>query len=234
MMPNFTCSWNDATANRTTVADWSNCNGTDPNNGGGNTYDATIATGDPTLTTAITIGSVTITSPGAWTLSGSSASAVLTGTLANSGDLELHKKVSLRTGGNLTNSGALNLDTVHLEGGSSLATGGTLNNSTTIDVGLGDHSLTANSTVSAAALGQVGTINLDGVIGGAQAALKIATGPVTITSADDVGLHDNALFSLASGNLTNSGALNLDTGHPMAAAASTSAPAITVLPPTPR
>ena len=65
MMPNFTCSWNDATANRTTVADWSNCNGTDPNNGGGNTYDATIATGDPPTTTAITIGSVTITSPGA-------------------------------------------------------------------------------------------------------------------------------------------------------------------------
>jgi hypothetical protein len=54
-------------------------------------------------------------------------------------------------------------------------------------------------------VGQVGAINLDGVIGGAQAALKIATGPVTITSADDVGLHDNALFSLASGNLTNSG-----------------------------
>jgi hypothetical protein len=60
---NFTCSWNDATANWTTVADWSNCNGTDPNNGGGNTYDATISTGDPTLTTAITIRSVTITGP---------------------------------------------------------------------------------------------------------------------------------------------------------------------------
>ena len=96
---NFTCSWDDATAN------WSNCNGTDPNDGGGNSYCATIATGDPTLTTAITIGSVTITSPGAWTLSGSSASAVLTGTLANSGDPELHKNVSLSTGGNLTNSG---------------------------------------------------------------------------------------------------------------------------------
>ena len=92
---------------------------TDPNNGGGNTYDATTATGDPTLTTAIMIGSVTITSPGAWTLSGSSASAVLTGTLANSGDLELHKNVSLSAGGNLTNSGALNLDNGHLEGGSS-------------------------------------------------------------------------------------------------------------------
>jgi hypothetical protein len=138
---NFTCSWNDATANWTTVADWSNCNGTDPNNGGGNTCDATIGTGDPTLTTAITIGSVTITSPGAWTLSGSSASAVLTGTLANSGDLELHKNVSLSTGGNLTNSGALNLDTGHLNGSSSLMVAGTLTNNTTLDLGPGDHSL---------------------------------------------------------------------------------------------
>ena len=60
---NFTFSWNDATANWTTVADWSNCNGTDPNNVGGNTYDVTITTGDPTLTTAVTIGSVTINSP---------------------------------------------------------------------------------------------------------------------------------------------------------------------------
>src|SRR6516165_8278592 len=63
---NFTCSWNDATANWTTVADWSNCNGAFPNNGGGNTFDATIAQGNPTLTTTITIGSVTITSPGVW------------------------------------------------------------------------------------------------------------------------------------------------------------------------
>ena len=72
---NFTCSWNDATANWTTVADWSNCNGTFPNNSAGNTFDATIAQGNPTLTTTITIGSVTITSPGAWTLTGASAAA---------------------------------------------------------------------------------------------------------------------------------------------------------------
>lgn len=179
---NFTCSWNYATANWTTAADWSNCNGTDPNNSGGNTYDVIISTGDPTLTTSITSGSVTINSPGAWSLSGSGANATLTGTLTTSGDLELHQSVFLSTGGGLSNSGALNLDTNHLEGGSSLAIGGTLNNSTTINVGPGDHTLTASSTVSAAALGQVGTINLDGVTGGAQAALKIAAGPVTITS----------------------------------------------------
>jgi hypothetical protein len=69
---------------------------------------------------------------------------------------------------------------------------------------------TANSTVSAAALGQVGTMNLNGS-NGFQAALKIVAGPVTITSADNLELHDNGLFSIASGNLTNSGTLNLDT-----------------------
>src|SRR5262249_43833094 len=68
---NFTCSWNDATANWTTVADWSNCNSTFPNNGGGNTFEATIAQGNPTLTTTITIGSVTITSAGVWSIVGS-------------------------------------------------------------------------------------------------------------------------------------------------------------------
>ena len=64
---NFTCSWNDATANWTMAADWSTCNSTFPNNAAGNTFDATISTGNPTLTTAITVGSVTINSPGAWT-----------------------------------------------------------------------------------------------------------------------------------------------------------------------
>src|SRR6476646_5837532 len=90
---NFTCSWNDATANWTTVADWSTCNGTFPNNSGGNTYDATIAQGNPTLTfipalpTGITIGSVTINSAGVWTFSGTGAAtgakASLTGDLTN-------------------------------------------------------------------------------------------------------------------------------------------------------
>src|SRR6516165_10128186 len=86
---NFTCSWNDATANWTTVADWSSCNSTFPNNGAGNTFDATIATGDPTLTSAITIGSVTVNSPGAWSITGT-GSATLTGNLTNSGTLDVN------------------------------------------------------------------------------------------------------------------------------------------------
>ena len=52
---NFTCTWTDASDNWTTTGDWSGCNGTFPDNGGGNTFDATISTGDPTLTTAVTV-----------------------------------------------------------------------------------------------------------------------------------------------------------------------------------
>src|SRR5262249_31766025 len=41
---NFGCSWASAvTANWTTAGDWNSCNNTFPNNGGGNTYDATVA-----------------------------------------------------------------------------------------------------------------------------------------------------------------------------------------------
>src|SRR6516162_6070735 len=113
---NFTCSWNDATANWTTVADWSNCNGTDPNNVGGNTYDVTISQGDPTLTTAVTIGSVTINSPGACSTTGTGA-ATLTG--------------------NLTNGGALDVDVGSGDGGGNLPVGGTLANTKTVQMGDG-------------------------------------------------------------------------------------------------
>ena len=63
---NFSCSWTDAGDNWTTTADWSNCNGAFPDNGSGNTYDATISTGSPTLTSAISIGNVIVDSGGTW------------------------------------------------------------------------------------------------------------------------------------------------------------------------
>jgi hypothetical protein len=101
---NFACSWNDATANWTTVADWSNCNSAFPNNSGGNTYDATIAQGNPTLTTTITIGSVAITSAGMWSLAGT-GTATLTGDATNAGVLDVD--VNGDGGGNLTITGTL-------------------------------------------------------------------------------------------------------------------------------
>src|SRR5580693_5756001 len=75
---NFACTWNDGTASWTTAGDWSGCNSTFPNNGSGNTYDVTVSSGDPTLTTAVTIGSVVINGSGQWDLAGPSGSATLT------------------------------------------------------------------------------------------------------------------------------------------------------------
>jgi hypothetical protein len=141
---NFTCSWNNGTANWATSADWSSCNGTFPDNVSGNTYDATISNGDPTLTTAVTIGSVVVNSPGQWNLAGPSGSATLTGTLAN--------------------TGSVNLDFFGNQGGSSLMVGGTLTNTSsgTVQVGTSGGSLSATSTLSAAALSNSGTIDLFG------------------------------------------------------------------------
>ena len=127
MMPNFTCSWNDATANWTTVADWSSCNSTFPNNGAGNTFDATIATGDPTLTSAITIGSVTVNSPGAWSITGT-GSATLTGNLSNGGTVALGGTAALTVSSGFTNSGTLDVNAGTFDGGGSLMIGGTLAN----------------------------------------------------------------------------------------------------------
>src|SRR5271169_6013770 len=94
---NFSCTWTDAGDNWTTTSDWSGCNGTFPNNGGGNTFDATISTGDPTLTTAVNVGSVTINSLGAWTVTGAGASATLSGLSSNAGTFALANGASVTT-----------------------------------------------------------------------------------------------------------------------------------------
>ena len=132
---NFTCSWNDATANWTTVADWSNCNGTDPNNVGGNTYDVTISTGDPTLTNRGYNRVCDDQQPGAWTLSGPGANATLTGSVTNSGTVLLEGTAALTVSSGFTNSGTLDVDTPTFDGGGSLTIGGTLANTGTTQIG---------------------------------------------------------------------------------------------------
>src|SRR5205807_1139409 len=115
----------------TTVADWSTCNGTFPNNGSGNTFDATIAQGNPTLTTTITIGSVTISSPGIWSITGAGA-ATLTGAL--------------------TNAGVLNVDILNQDGGGKLTIGGTLANTGNVQIGPNNSSLSAATTLTVGGL----------------------------------------------------------------------------------
>ncbi len=133
------------------------------------------------MTTTITIGSVTITSPGAWTLTGASTAATLTGSLSNAGTLGVD---------NAAPSGFFPGD----PGGSSLAIGQTLNNSGT--VGIGNTGLTTATTVTATGYSNTGTIDLTGSTT-AQAALNIL-GPAPATLGN-VNLFGDALLQFASG-----------------------------------
>jgi hypothetical protein len=189
---NFTCTWTDAGDNWTTTTDWSGCNSTFPNNGGGNTYDVSIPTGNPQLTSAVTIGNVTI-SPGNWTLTSSSASATLTGNLTNS-------------------SGDVYVDTGFADGGSTLSVGGTLTNAATVQVGTSSNNLSATATVSAANLVNSGTIDLIGsttnssnqaVMNIAGAAPSTLTGGYTLSGAAVLDFGSGAITSIGSGAALN-------------------------------
>ena len=127
---NFNCSWNDSSDNWTTVGDWSNCGGFFPNNGGGNTFNAAIPQGFPTLDTAVTVGSVTVSNPGALNITGGNTESVT---------------------GNFSNSGGVSVDGFFFGGGgSSLLIGGTLSNSGQMNIG--NTGLGAATTVMAAGL----------------------------------------------------------------------------------
>ncbi len=96
---NYLCSWNGSTANWSATGDWTVCNGVYPNNGGGNTYDATIATSGSyavTLSSPVTIGTLTLNNSNA--------------TLLNSSTL--------------TTTGGVNLQAGTLSGGTYAVTGG--------------------------------------------------------------------------------------------------------------
>src|SRR5579883_1712288 len=204
---NFTCSWTDSNANWTTAGDWSNCNGTSPNNGAGNTYDVTISNGGaPQLTSAITIGNVTITNS-AWDLVGSPASANLTGGVTNNGGtVNLSNGATLTTTTDFSNSsGNLEVDLFGGQGGSTLNVGGTLTNSNTVDIG--NTGLSSATTVTAAALSNTGTINLTGNTSSAtQATLNVAGAAGFGTAGHVTGavnLQGDALLEFGSGALTN-------------------------------
>jgi hypothetical protein len=214
---NFTCSWNDATANWTTAADWSTCNGTDPNNVGGNTYDAIISTGNPTLTTAVTLGSVTINSPGAWTLSGSGASATLTGLLSNAGTFDLASGASVTTiGVGLTNTGAVGVDGLGFagSGGGSLTLGGALTNNAGAVLDIGNPGITASSTVQTTSLSNAGRINLVGN-GAAHAELNIAGG-LTNTGSVSVDTFNGPVGTTSGGSTVTLGGTLINDGGNLA------------------
>jgi len=98
---NYLCSWNSATASWNTAVDWASCNNTSPNDGSGNTYDATIAAPGSytiTLSAPVTIGTLTLNDTSA--------------TLQNSSTLTT-------TGGVVMQAGTLNGGTYAVTGGTS-------------------------------------------------------------------------------------------------------------------
>jgi len=147
---NFTCGWNGATANWQTSADWSNCNGAFPNNGGGNTFDASLTaagTYTVTLSTTVTVGSVTINNSAA-TLAISNGTLGLTGTL------------NVAAGSVLLNGGTISGGTLATSGGGTIQNVGTaaLQNLTNNGTFLGNN---GTVTTLAGTITNNGTINVN-------------------------------------------------------------------------
>jgi hypothetical protein len=128
---NFSCqstggSW-------TTAGDWTGCNGTFPDNGGGNTYDATVTSGTSTLSSAVTVGNVTIDSGANWFTSASGSTITLTNALSNSGTTLIDASggqggTTVDIGSDLTNSGTFDVGVTNLSAPTNVTVGGTLNN----------------------------------------------------------------------------------------------------------
>jgi hypothetical protein len=106
----FTCTWTDAGANWTTAADWSNCNGTFPNNTSPNTYNPVIPTGDPLLNSSVTVGTALLETGGGIALSGGTLKGT-TLTLTDGTD-SISGKGTLGSGGLATvNGGTIDAST---------------------------------------------------------------------------------------------------------------------------
>jgi subtilase-type serine protease len=124
---NFSCqstggSW-------TTAGDWTGCNGTFPDNGGGNTYDATVTSGSSTLTSAVTVGNVTIDSGASWFTSASGSTITLNNALSNRGTTLIDASggqggTTFSIGSDLTNSGTFDIGVTNLSAPTNVTVGG--------------------------------------------------------------------------------------------------------------
>lgn len=235
-MANLQVSWNGSTADWSTSADWSsgvvpNDSGTDATLAGTGGYTVTISTAE-----SFTVGSLAITDRSA-ALQIAGGHLMATGMTSVAGDFELQFGASATLSGALTVTGSLNIDstTAGTTTGSNLTVGGDLTNSGTIDIGTGgggpygdmggggivsvsgtlansgllnifDSSATA-TVVTAAALVDTGTINLNGDArgDGTGAAELIVTGSGTAGSS--VGLNTGTISSNRNGVAVGGGLL---------------------------
>jgi hypothetical protein len=172
-----TKTWIDSTGNWNTPADWNT--GSVPGPGD----DAVIPFGTVSLTTPVTVDSITLNPSAVLGIVYSGADAVT---------------------GDFSNSGTVGVD-FGTSSGTTLTIGGTLTNTSTGAFYIGYSNLPADTTVTAAALSNAGTLNLtggfDGVNSG-QATLDIAgAAPATLTG--NVRLQGPALLAFGSGSITN-------------------------------
>ena len=158
-----------------------------------------------------------------------SSDSALTGLTSVAGDFELQRGAAMTLSGGLAVGGSLNIDTIGVAAGSQLGVGGDLTNSGTVNVGTGFnrdggstltisgnlvnsgtlniHDDTANATVvTASALTTVGTINLVGDefgngTGAAELILTSGSAPSTLSST--VTLFGPSLLEFASGGISS-------------------------------
>jgi hypothetical protein len=176
----YNCSWVTTTGTTSwfTPGSWSSCNSTSPDNGGGNTYNATIAvSGTYTITVGspVTVGSLTLDDSGA-TLSNSSTITATNGVTLTAGTI---------AGGTIVGTGGTGGTTaVALSGTSATGTlnGVTLDGSLDITGEVASAYITNGITLTGTGGTGAGTINITGE----SAALEIAP---TTTALNDVTIN---------------------------------------------
>jgi hypothetical protein len=221
---NFACNWNaNANGSWLTSALWSSCNSTHPNNGGGNTYDATINTGPYTvdLSTPVSIGTLTISQN---TLNNSS-------TLTTSGGVVMNDYGGTLLGGTYVGSGGTavsvaayslgTLDNVTLHGNLDLsataATAYVVNGLAVKDSG-GTNPGVINVTGNNAWLQTDGTQTLDGAtvhLGGAAGVGSIYSGGGTLTLGSNLQVLADGVSASAyvyGGTIVNDGSMAFSNG----------------------
>jgi hypothetical protein len=121
-------------------------------------------------------------------------------------EFDLENKAVVSTTGSLSNGGLIRLDLFGGDGGSSLTVGGTLTNVGIGSLNIGNATLSAPDTVTAASLDNMGAIELRGSSAN-QALLDVTAGSAGFGAAGvlsgDVRLAGDSAIEFASGEITN-------------------------------
>jgi hypothetical protein len=166
----------------------------------------------------MSLGALTNTSSGTISVFGSSANQatfnITTGPASNAGTLTLQENVSFSTNSSvgLSNGGTFNVDTSSGTGAGVATIGGTLGNNGTLNIG--NTSLSAPTTVTAAGLSNTGTINLAGNTSNSTNAAKVTiNGQASNSGTVNIPINTSVIVTGAGNAYTQSaGFTNLSGG----------------------